>query len=636
MPIIGTIVTIKEFFSNTTTEISVTRGAENICAFVLNEGREYEIPFYQREIRWKKENLNELLYDIKFGEKFLGNIIVDKISDSKYQIIDGQQRLTIILLLYTYLMNKYRDNVEQYVICPFVIKSFSGFSELLKNNFIITDPQVENAINASDDYRQKSRYVELWNEIENSGIISDGYVATALMENIERSAVNVILNNEANRGIDYFLDVNLKGVKLDTEDIFKGYLFNLRNSLAIQERWKNLKSLSEDLNNTGVEYPMMKLIEHYLYCNLYKNEIYKNITFGQDFVIRDQVQIEQTRFYPGQHIIKIVNGISFWMNSIDSIIEFLKRAIGIIEGNYSSEIFRNLFNEEADINDKEQKLIYIIISKLLRGENVVPKLLLLKYITDIIQFKEGMSKEDYRKIYGIYVVTTYFNLFETKKNSDTMTKIVRTENWYTALCEQIKGYTNENQIGKGRVTAQFKYLVDAEEEEEQKFQCQALAAIYNYFQVKDNLVKIRNVDNLIDFFENNREFSLEHFIINNSAKCKIMEQKPVYNYPSKIRKYRNSIFNYIFISSALNRDLDNKIIKEKLDYLVDTYVEGFNCEYSKMIITLIKSIFTFPELGESYEEKIEVLDNYFDREFTNQYFEFANAVIGKIAERINE
>ncbi len=248
-----------------------------------------------------------------------------------------------------------------------------------------------------------------------------------------------------------------------------------------------------------------------------------------------------------------------------------------------------------------------------------------------------MSKEDYRKIYGIYVVTTYFNLFETKKNSDTMTKIVRTENWYTALVEQIKGYTNENQLGKGRVIAQFKYLIDAEEEEEQKFQCQALAAIYNYFQVKDNLVKIRNVDNLINFFENNREFSLEHFIINNSAKCIIMEQKPVYNYPSKIRKYRNSIFNYIFISSALNRDLDNKIIKEKLDYLVDNnYVEGFNCEYSEMSIALIKSTFTFPELGETYEEKVEVLDNYFDREFTNQFFEFANAVIGKIAARINE
>ena len=55
-----------------------------------------------------------------------------------------------------------------------------------------------------------------------------------------------------------------------------------------------------------------------------------------------------------------------------------------------------------------------------------------------------------------------------------------------------------------------------------------------------------------------------------------------------------------------------------------------------MSITLIKSTFTFPELGESYEEKIEVLDNYFDREFTNQFFEFANAVIGKIAARINE
>ena len=40
---------------------------------------------------------------------------------------------------------------------------------------------------------------------------------------------------------EYYIDVNLKGIKLDTEDIFKGYLFSQDSSKEIRDCWVELK-----------------------------------------------------------------------------------------------------------------------------------------------------------------------------------------------------------------------------------------------------------------------------------------------------------------------------------------------------------------------------------------------------------
>ncbi|MEK6757497.1 MAG: DUF262 domain-containing protein, partial [Nanoarchaeota archaeon] len=78
----------------------------------------YLIPKYQREYSWKKENWEDLINDI-LGEDdseegpFLGSIIcVNKTSDAfspALEIIDGQQRLTTISLLYSAIHAKLKE-----------------------------------------------------------------------------------------------------------------------------------------------------------------------------------------------------------------------------------------------------------------------------------------------------------------------------------------------------------------------------------------------------------------------------------------------------------------------------------------------------------------------------------------------
>ncbi|MBR2252169.1 MAG: DUF262 domain-containing protein [Neisseriaceae bacterium] len=66
----------------------------------------YVIPIYQRNYAWESKEIEQLLNDICdfLGDKYyLGNLIVDEIEPNVFSVIDGQQRLTTLFLLLTYL-----------------------------------------------------------------------------------------------------------------------------------------------------------------------------------------------------------------------------------------------------------------------------------------------------------------------------------------------------------------------------------------------------------------------------------------------------------------------------------------------------------------------------------------------------
>ena len=96
--ITGTIITIKEYLSTNKKIISIGSDPNHQDSIVLAENRIYEIPHYQRELRWSIDTIQQLISDLKSVPKFLGNIIMS-IDSGKYEIIDGQQRTTILLMI---------------------------------------------------------------------------------------------------------------------------------------------------------------------------------------------------------------------------------------------------------------------------------------------------------------------------------------------------------------------------------------------------------------------------------------------------------------------------------------------------------------------------------------------------------
>ena len=222
----GTIVNVKDFLALDAVNIRITGASESI--FTLEEGRSYVIPDFQREIRWTPENLIELMNDIFHQSKFLGNIILTRSESKRYAIIDGQQRTSLLRMLIRYVVANYGDELpEPPALCKIDNEAFTEYEKFQNNNFSLDGLSAEDAhnIQTGDQYRQSDRYRLLWDTINKSGIISDASKARSFITNLYRCQFNIILSEEdsTNYSIEYFLDVNLKGIKLDAEDIFKGY-----------------------------------------------------------------------------------------------------------------------------------------------------------------------------------------------------------------------------------------------------------------------------------------------------------------------------------------------------------------------------------------------------------------------------
>ena len=98
----------------------------------LLKGKKYAIDYYQREYKWGRKQIQELINDLtsrflndyeeehprdqvsEYGHYFLGPIIISNKDNMDY-LVDGQQRLTSLTLLLIYLRNLQRERSDQVV-----------------------------------------------------------------------------------------------------------------------------------------------------------------------------------------------------------------------------------------------------------------------------------------------------------------------------------------------------------------------------------------------------------------------------------------------------------------------------------------------------------------------------------------
>ena len=90
--------------------------AERTISQILTEEIRYEIPPYQRPYSWEKANVEQLLedvweaYEAKDEEYFIGSLItIEREKGRRYDVVDGQQRLTTLNLVFARL----RDAVDE-------------------------------------------------------------------------------------------------------------------------------------------------------------------------------------------------------------------------------------------------------------------------------------------------------------------------------------------------------------------------------------------------------------------------------------------------------------------------------------------------------------------------------------------
>lgn len=102
--------------------------------YLFSSEKFYVVPSYQRSYVWKPENVNKLLEDLlenftdyenDQNDFFIGSIIIyekeSEINKKEYYIIDGQQRLTTLMLILINILNfgnsyyKESENIKDFV-----------------------------------------------------------------------------------------------------------------------------------------------------------------------------------------------------------------------------------------------------------------------------------------------------------------------------------------------------------------------------------------------------------------------------------------------------------------------------------------------------------------------------------------
>ena len=223
----------------------------------------YVIPKYQREYKWTEEKVKTLICDINNRDKFLGNIILNKVSDY-YEIVDGQQRITTILLILVALFNKNKISdsknlsEEQRDILRYIYKCQYPvlINESIGDYIHLIDNTIEIKIsNKNDIYYQSSTFTTQYNIISNE------------LDKIDiRNFKNKVLDSEflvligdtqgrQNNSIEeVFLDINFKSQLLDVADIFKGYCFKNYSSAyheELKEHWTEVRKYTKEFERLG-------------------------------------------------------------------------------------------------------------------------------------------------------------------------------------------------------------------------------------------------------------------------------------------------------------------------------------------------------------------------------------------------
>lgn len=262
---------------------------------------DFLIPDYQRPYAWG-ENECQTLWDDIFtfaipddgstefdsnSEYFLGPIVTFKNEEEKMEVIDGQQRLTTLMLLLRAFYSKFghmqdkqsiatKQNIEK---CIWKTDEFGepDMNALKIDSEVATDKDKEeflDILRTGDASRgQKSKYAENYRFFQESiQKFLDrfptyfAYLPTRIMNNCILLPIEAESQDTALR---IFSTLNDRGKPLSDADIFKAQFYKFYSNLGKKDEfiknWKVLEELCEKIFHPITGTPMDELFTRYMY-----------------------------------------------------------------------------------------------------------------------------------------------------------------------------------------------------------------------------------------------------------------------------------------------------------------------------------------------------------------------------------
>ncbi len=247
--------------------------------------RKYTLDYYQREYRWQKNQVTDLIDDLtnkffnnyqagdqrdqveNYDHYFLGSIIVSR-TRGKWFIVDGQQRLTTLTLLLIKLRQVLEDESQRGKIAALIFserfgqRSFNLDIEDRRSvmNALYSEDPLE-SFESSDQPESIRNIAARYNEIDNHFELQSEelpYFADWLLERVYLVQITAYDEGDA---YTIFETMNDRGLSLTPAEMLKGYLLSRitntdqRNnaSRVWSEHVKLLKDIDKDEDANAIK-----------------------------------------------------------------------------------------------------------------------------------------------------------------------------------------------------------------------------------------------------------------------------------------------------------------------------------------------------------------------------------------------
>ena len=201
---------------------------------IIDKKINFNVPAYQRGYRWNKLNVTDLLDDLlEFiqdgsSRKFycLQPLVVKKIGENRYNVIDGQQRLTTIFIILKYLENllKEKNGIDEiYTLCYETRKDSKDFLQNIAS-------KTQDESNQNMDYfcmHQAYGAIKSWFENKNASELLEIFTNSKDDKyHIEFIWYEVEDNEDE---VKIFARLNSGKIPLTNAELIKALFLNVRN-----------------------------------------------------------------------------------------------------------------------------------------------------------------------------------------------------------------------------------------------------------------------------------------------------------------------------------------------------------------------------------------------------------------------
>lgn len=286
---------------------------------LLLSGRQFVIPRFQREYSWDKKNYKEFLDDmlncliivngkITYDQYFLGTMLFVgncfEDDNTEIDVVDGQQRLTTITILFSALSDRFiraNENVLSEQIFRYIMTSDDDGNSvrILKSkthypffSFYIQDREKSECQQPSSEEEKciKEAYEFLYEQLDeiklrnilqkrlgdNLDQLSYIDILKAIRDQVLNTTFVSISTKERKQANMIFEILNAKGKNLSGVDLIKNMIFELVSDTEpadyAEEKWKNVKEI---LNDSGINVGFAQFYRHFWISKYKKSSVNK-------------------------------------------------------------------------------------------------------------------------------------------------------------------------------------------------------------------------------------------------------------------------------------------------------------------------------------------------------------------------